>query len=204
MSIVSKALTAVAVAGLCLSASLYAGEGAPPKDGDGARMGPPDGGRGPGPRDGGDPRVRPPQGPPLLSDVKGMKEELQKHQATMKALQDQIREAAGKPEDRKDQGDPKAAPKGVPPALQAKLDEVAPKIVDEFVRHHQAVADLIKASRDEAIAKLKEHLSNPPPPPGQGGDAPGAPRGERGAGAGGPPRGGGGQNAPIPGERAEF
>jgi len=202
MSILNKALTtvAVAVAGLCLSASLYAGEGAPPRDGDGARMGPPDGGRGPGPRDGGDPRGRPPPGPPLLSDVKGMKEELQKHQETMKALQDQIREALGKPEDRKDKGDPKGAPKGVPPALQAKLEEVAPKIVDEFIRHHQAVAELLKANRDEAIEKLKEYMKNPP---GRRGDGPPPPpRGERGDGP--PPRGDRDQPGPIPGERADF
>jgi hypothetical protein len=223
MSILHKAVLTVVIAGFCLGSVLYAAEGAPAKDGDGARMGPPDGQRGPGNREGADQRMRPPQGLPLLGDVTGMKEELQKHQETMRALQEQIREAIGKPEGRGDRGEPKDgpkdgqkggpkdgvkngpkdAPKDLPEAVKAKLDEIAPKIVDEFIRHYQAVDDLIKANRDDAIAKLKERLANPPPPPppGRGQNGPGGQRGERGDGP--PAHGERGQNAPIPGGHNE-
>jgi hypothetical protein len=205
MSTLHRILAPVAVAVFCLGSSLLAAEGAGPRDGDGARMGPPDGARGQGNREGGDQRMRPPQAPPFLGEVKGMKEELQKHQEVMKALQDQIREVMGKPEDRKDKGDPKDGPKDgakdapreIPPALKAKVEEIAPKIVDEFIRHQQAVLDLLKASREEAIQKLTEHMQKPPMP-GRRGDGPNAQRGERGE------RGERDQPAPVPGEHGEF
>ena len=101
-----------------------------------------------------------------------MKEELEKHLANMKALQDQLKPPAPPPAPKPGDG-----PGPDKDALQARVDQVAPAIVDEYVRHFQAVAELIKADREAAIEKLKEHMMNPRVP---GRPAPGA------AGAGGP------------------
>ena len=206
MGIVRRLMLASAVVGFCLGAGVRAGEDAPPGGPggpDGARPGAADGERARGPGQRGDARRgwadaarrggegregarshgRSGDRMPLLGDVKGMKEELEKHLANMKALQDRLKPPAPPPAPKP--GDGPAAPArpdgdGPGPdkeALQARVDQVAPAIVDEYVRHFQAVAELIKADREAAIEKLKEHMMNPRVP---GRPAPGA------AGAGDP------------------
>jgi hypothetical protein len=173
MNMVWKLGASLAVAGLFLSASPLAGEVGASGD------------RGWRPRDAGEHRGRRPEGPPLLGDVKGMKEELETHRANMKALQDQLAEVMGKPGEKKEGGTPETA-EARKEALAAKVDQIAPAIIDEFVRHYQAVAELLKADREEAVKKLKERMMSPP----------GGNRGPGGPGDRPPPQGGGLGEAP--------
>ncbi|HOX08092.1 MAG TPA: hypothetical protein PK280_16975 [Planctomycetota bacterium] len=185
--------TVAAAAGFCLALlpAACAGEGAAPPapgDGDFVRPGPAAAAPGQPGRDGAerpwnsrgrsDPRSRRPEGGlPLLGDVKGMKEELDKHRANMKALQDQMAEVLGKPGEERGKGgaDP-AEDQERTEALKNKVDQVAPAIVAEFIRHYQAVSELLKADQEGATAKLKEHMMKPPTglrrPSGGPGDAP--------------------------------
>jgi hypothetical protein len=157
MRIRKKLWLAVAAVGLWLGVNLRAGEGGP--------------------------REPPGERPPLLGDVKGMKEEIEKHLSTMRALREQIAKVTA----RSAQGDLHPDQEQERAALQAKVDEVAPQIVEEFARHHSAVAELLRANAAAAVAEIRQQMMNPPGEPGKHGIAPPGPPPPGGRNGGRPP-----------------
>lgn len=154
MQVIGSVAVMAMVAGVAL-----AGDGAGPQCG--AGRGGPGGPGGRGPRMGGN--------PPFMAEIDGVKQEMENHQAkmqeTFKAIGEAVKAFMG-------EGAAEGGKEALQAAVAAKAQEVAPVVVDEMIRHHTAMADVLQANRDAAVTALAQKLSS----------RPGGGRGPRGAG----------------------
>lgn len=153
----------LAAAALMISGLAVAGDGAGPK-GKAAKMKgacpPPcaQNGKGPGACDmqgKGGPNG---MGTKILMEKEDVKKEFETHMATMKALHEKIR--ALRESTRKSVAEAEGEEAKVAAATAAKAEILAlfTQIIDERIRHHEAMLGFMKKYRDELIADIQENM----------------------------------------------